>query len=259
MTACAPCARIDHGWPAPTAASADDWWRSCALMPPKRCCGWCRPLHVDARRAGTPCRRRRRHADRIAGARRVGGRAAEKAILARCSAPGNPRCSRCRRGRRSMPPTTARPAGSRRPRRTRRARCRSSSSTSRRKSARWTRRSCARASGHAAQAFEVHPGAGILAAQRRARADRAEEGQKPRSYEPGLALGERLLIAAGLPDDVVNAPPPKGRGGRRPARCAGLRRHRAADPCRRRSAFPRSAAAARRIPDWRWRSGHEVC
>jgi predicted RNase H-like nuclease len=35
---------------------------------------------------------------------------------------------------------------------------------------------------------------------------------KSRPYEPGLALRRALLIAAGLPADVVNAPPRKGAG-----------------------------------------------
>ena len=35
---------------------------------------------------------------------------------------------------------------------------------------------------------------------------------KSRPHEPGLALRRGLLIAAGLPGDAVNAPPPKGAG-----------------------------------------------
>lgn len=35
---------------------------------------------------------------------------------------------------------------------------------------------------------------------------------KSRPYEPGLALRRRLLIAAGLPADAVNAMPPRGAG-----------------------------------------------
>jgi hypothetical protein len=45
-----------------------------------------------------------------------------------------------------------------------------------------------------------------------------------------------------LPQTPCNARR-QGRGGRRPARCAGLRRHRPAAPCRPRPAVPGPAAA----------------
>jgi predicted RNase H-like nuclease len=63
--------------------------------------------------------------------------------------------------------------------------------------------------GKANQVFEVHPelafwrlnGERVLTEPKKV---------KSRPYEPGLALRRRLLIAAGLPADAVNAPPPKG-------------------------------------------------
>lgn len=59
--------------------------------------------------------------------------------------------------------------------------------------------------------FEVHP---ELAFWRLNGGNALAEPKKVKSrpYEPGLALRRRLLIAAGLPADAVNAPPPKGAG-----------------------------------------------
>ena len=59
--------------------------------------------------------------------------------------------------------------------------------------------------------FEVHP---ELAFWRLNGEQALTEPKKVRSrcHEPGLALRRGLLIAAGLPADVVNAPPPKGAG-----------------------------------------------
>ena len=123
----------------------------------------------------------------------------------RCSARGNRRCSRCRRARRSMRPTTREACRSRWRHPIRRARCRSSSSTSRRKSARSTR-ACAPTRTLAARVFEVHPELAFW----RLNGERAlaePKKVKSRRYEPGLALRRGLLIAAGL----------RRRGGQRPA------------------------------------------
>jgi predicted RNase H-like nuclease len=57
--------------------------------------------------------------------------------------------------------------------------------------------------------FEVHP---ELAFWRLSGERTLAEPKKVKSrcYEPGLALRRGLLISAGLPPAVVNAPPPKG-------------------------------------------------
>ena len=63
----------------------------------------------------------------------------------------------------------------------------------------------------AARVFEVHPEAAFW----RLNGERplAEPKKiKGRPYEPGLALRRKLLIAAGLPDQAVKAPPPRGAG-----------------------------------------------
>jgi predicted RNase H-like nuclease len=63
----------------------------------------------------------------------------------------------------------------------------------------------------AARVYEVHPELAFW----RLNGERAlDEPKKVKGacYEPGLALRRRLLIAAGLPDDVVTAAPPKGAG-----------------------------------------------
>jgi len=63
----------------------------------------------------------------------------------------------------------------------------------------------------AARVFEVHP---ELAFWRLNGEQALGEPKKVKSrpYEPGLALRRRLLIAAGFPAAVVEAPPPKGAG-----------------------------------------------
>jgi predicted RNase H-like nuclease len=63
----------------------------------------------------------------------------------------------------------------------------------------------------AGRVFEVHP---ELAFWRLNGGAALEEPKKVkgRCHEAGLALRRRLLIAAGLPPDVVNGVPPKGAG-----------------------------------------------
>ena len=139
----------------------------------------------------------------------AGGRAAENAVRP-CSAPGNPRCSRCRRGRRSMPPTTARLAGSRRRRPTRHARCRSSFSTLPRRSARWTR-PCADQRGARVRG---PPRTGLLEAQRRACADRAEEGEGP-ALRPGADVAPKAADRRGPAGPNRQGTAPERRGRRR--------------------------------------------
>jgi predicted RNase H-like nuclease len=63
--------------------------------------------------------------------------------------------------------------------------------------------------GAAVRVFEVHPELAFWRLNG-ARALTEPKKVKSRPYEPGLALRRGLLIAAGLPDDAVNAPPPKG-------------------------------------------------
>ena len=79
----------------------------------------------------------------------------------------------------------------------------------------------------AARVFEVHPELAFWRLNG-GRALTEPKKVKSRPYEPGLALRRELLIAAGLPADIVNAPPPRGAGTGRSARCAGLCRDRAA-------------------------------
>ena len=57
--------------------------------------------------------------------------------------------------------------------------------------------------------FEVHPELAFWRLNG-GRALTEPKKVKSRPYEPGLALRRRLLMAAGLPADAVNAPPPKG-------------------------------------------------
>jgi predicted RNase H-like nuclease len=59
--------------------------------------------------------------------------------------------------------------------------------------------------------FEVHPELAFWRLNG-ARALDQPKKIKGQCYEPGLALRRRLLIADGLPEAVVNAPPPKGAG-----------------------------------------------
>jgi len=63
--------------------------------------------------------------------------------------------------------------------------------------------------GASARVFEVHPELAFW----RLNGNRAliePKKVKSRPYEPGLALRRGLLVAAGLPEKTVNAPPPKG-------------------------------------------------
>jgi predicted RNase H-like nuclease len=57
--------------------------------------------------------------------------------------------------------------------------------------------------------FEVHPELAFWRLNG-GRALTEPKKVKSRPYEPGLTLRRRLLMAAGLPADAVNAPPPKG-------------------------------------------------
>ncbi len=62
---------------------------------------------------------------------------------------------------------------------------------------------------HGSRMFEVHPELAFW----RFNGERAlsePKKVKSRPYAPGLALRRELLIAAGLPEDVVNVAPPKG-------------------------------------------------
>jgi predicted RNase H-like nuclease len=61
----------------------------------------------------------------------------------------------------------------------------------------------------AARVFEVHPELAFWRLNG-GRALTEPKKVKSRPYEPGMALRRGLLIAAGLPDDAVNALPPKG-------------------------------------------------
>ena len=193
--------------------------------------------------AGSAGGRRGRHADRAAGAhrpRRPRGRergaaaARRAAIVGVLGAVARGDLRRRLRGR-------LRPRARKRP--IRRARCRSSCSTSRRKSARSTRccapipprrRACSRciprsrSGGSTATARSTEP-----------------KKVKSRPYEPGLALRRGLLIAAGLAGRRGERRAAEGRRPRRSARCARLRRDRAAHASRRGQAVSRSAAARR--------------
>ena len=62
-----------------------------------------------------------------------------------------------------------------------------------------------------ARVFEVHPEVAFWRLNG-GRALAEPKKVKSRPYEPGLSLRRGLLIAAGLPDDAVNAAPPKGAG-----------------------------------------------
>jgi len=59
--------------------------------------------------------------------------------------------------------------------------------------------------------FEVHPELAFWRLNDE-RALAEPKKVKSRCYEPGLALRRRLLVAAGLPEAIVNGPPPKGAG-----------------------------------------------
>ena len=56
--------------------------------------------------------------------------------------------------------------------------------------------------------FEVHPGIGVLAPERRATANRGEKNRS-RHYAPGLILRRKQLALAGLPLALTLAPPKK--------------------------------------------------
>ena len=159
----------------------------------------------------------------------------------RCSAPASRRCSRCRRAPRSMPPTTARPA----------AIAQTTSEPPRKVSKQLFNIApkirevdeALRADPDAAgRVFEVHPELAFW----RLNGERPltePKKVKSRPYEPGLALRRGLLIAAGFSGERRERRAAQRRGGRRSARCAGLRRHRAADSCRPRPAVSQPAAA----------------
>ena len=68
---------------------------------------------------------------------------------------------------------------------------------------------CAGNADIAARVFEVHPELAFWRLNG-GRALTEPKKVKSRPYEPGLTLRRGLLIAAGLPDDAVNASPPKG-------------------------------------------------
>jgi predicted RNase H-like nuclease len=69
---------------------------------------------------------------------------------------------------------------------------------------------CLRADADAAtRVFEVHPELAFWRLNG-GRALTEPKKVKSRPYEPGLVLRRSLLIAAGLPEDAVNASPPKG-------------------------------------------------
>jgi predicted RNase H-like nuclease len=61
----------------------------------------------------------------------------------------------------------------------------------------------------AARVFEVHPELAFWRLNG-GRALAEPKKVKSRPHQPGLALRRGLLIAAGLPENAVNAPPPKG-------------------------------------------------
>ena len=63
----------------------------------------------------------------------------------------------------------------------------------------------------AARVFEVHPELAFWRLNGERALDEPKK-VKSRCHEPGLALRRGLLIAAGLPAAVVEAPPPKGAG-----------------------------------------------
>ena len=197
------------GSPASTAAPADGSWRSCARTAARRACGSCRA-------SPTCCRRRRRprwspSTCRSACRARVGigGRAAENAVRPLLGARQSSvfsvpsrRGDLCRRLSRGLPRSraaTLRPA----------AQGVEAAIQHRAENPRGGRVP-ARRSGGGRAGVRGASRAGVLAAQRRPRADRTEEGQEPAATSPGSTLRRGLLMAAGLPDDVVNAVPPKG-------------------------------------------------
>jgi predicted RNase H-like nuclease len=63
----------------------------------------------------------------------------------------------------------------------------------------------------AARAFEVHPEAAFWRLNGECALTEPKK-LKGRPYAKGLALRRKLLIAAGLPEDAVNAAPPEGAG-----------------------------------------------
>ena len=93
----------------------------------------------------------------------------------------------------------------------------------------------------AARVFEVHPELAFWRLNG-GRALTEPKKVKSRPYEPGMALRRGLLIAAGLPDDAVNALPPKGAAADDlldALACAAIARR---DSRRNRGTFPEPAA-----------------
>ena len=174
----------------------------------RRPAGGIRTLRRRAGGAGAAGDRRRRHAYRPARARRRRRARGRERGAARCWARGSRRCSRCRRGRRSMPTIMRTPAGWRWRHRNRRAKYRNSYSTSRPRSARWMT-CCAPTLHLAARVYEVHPEVAFWRLNGERALDEPKK-VKSRPYPPGLGLRRRLLEAAGLPSALVAATPPKG-------------------------------------------------
>ena len=110
----------------------------------------------------------------------------------------------------------------------------------------------------AGRVFEVHPELAFWRLNGDTRADRAEEGQEPAlRARPGAAPRPAASPPA-LPDECRERHAAQRRGGRRSARCAGLRRHRAAASMPASRSRSRTRRRATRS-DCRWQSGHEVC
>jgi predicted RNase H-like nuclease len=63
----------------------------------------------------------------------------------------------------------------------------------------------------AARVYEVHPELAFWRLNGERALDEPKK-VKSRCYEPGLALRRQLLVGAGFPADVVDAPPPAGAG-----------------------------------------------
>jgi predicted RNase H-like nuclease len=59
--------------------------------------------------------------------------------------------------------------------------------------------------------YEVHPELAFWRLNGERALDEPKK-VKSRCYEPGLALRRQLLVGAGFPADVVDAPPPAGAG-----------------------------------------------
>ena len=170
-----------------------------------------------------------------------------------CSARGNRRCSRCRRGRRSLRADyrEACRVALRAP--IRRAWSRSSFSCSRRKSARWTaaarRRRAPRAGVRGASRGRV------LAPQRRRALDQPKK-VKGRATSRARAAPPSA-DGAGFRPPWSNGTPPKGAAHDDLLDALACAAVGAAHPCGRRAAVSRSAASATGS-DYRWRSGRKT-